>query len=181
MTCKTQRRPPAVSALRLFGAYPGPLPRVCEGGRVVVVMRGGAKLVGVVLPRCVTAPNPRNLPDASSASLATCMHPVAVGDIARACACDLSFVCTYCVGLADAPVTGIRAINTLSVNFTPSLSVVFKSAASNREDSRNVFVTICTTFKRKCPHLNPWVGLVRLHSQASGTPGIEPGLRRGRK
>jgi hypothetical protein len=24
-------------------------------------------------------------------------------------------------------------------------------------------------------------GFVRLHSQASGTPGIEPGLRRGRK
>ena len=30
--------------------------------------------------------------------------------------------------------------------------------ASNREESRNVFVTLCTTFKRRCPPLNPCAG-----------------------
>lgn len=110
-------------------------------------MHPWAKLAGVVLPRCVTAPNPRNMPDTFGRVLPI-RKPVRSRGHRPSCA-----------GLWNLSFVVLRTLTSpRGRGFTPSLFVAIKSQAKNREDSRNVFVTFCTTFKRRCPPLNPCAG-----------------------
>ena len=120
---------------RVFQANP------CGLGWSIPILTGMGdcrKLAGVVLPRCVTAPNPRNMPD-------TFGRVLPIRKPARSRGHRPS-----CAGRRTLRFVELRTTHAFRAWSTPSF-ILGKIASEELENgSRNVFVTICTPSEERC-------------------------------